>query len=60
MQTNPEEKGGKKEMKTQMEDIRNNANILPNRNDIRSTADINKLSEMPEPAIQKLLRFTTI
>ena len=33
-------------MKTQMEDIRNNADITPNRNDIRSTADIPELSEI--------------
>ena len=30
-------------MKTQMEDIRNNADITPNRNDIRNTADIREL-----------------
>ncbi len=30
-------------MKTQMEDIRNNADITPNRNDIRNNADIREL-----------------
>ena len=32
-------------MKTQMEDIRNNADITPNRNDIRNTVDIHELGE---------------
>ena len=31
-------------MKTQMEDIRNNADITPNRNDIRNTVDIAELA----------------
>ena len=33
-------------MKNQMEDIRNNADITPNWNDIRNTADISELSEI--------------
>ena len=33
-------------MKTRMEDRRNNADITPNRNDIRNTADISELSEI--------------
>ncbi len=43
-------------MKNQMEDMRNNADITINRNDIRSTADMSELSEMLEPALKKKKR----
>jgi hypothetical protein len=37
----------------QMEDIRNNADITPHRNDIRNIADIPELSEMPAVDLEK-------
>ncbi len=40
-------------MITQMEDIRNNSDITLDRNDMRNTADINELSEIPNPALKR-------
>ena len=43
-------------MKNQMEDMRSNADITTNRNDIRSTADMSELCAIRKPAFKKVDR----